>query len=217
MASGLENLEDLRVRELKGLLRERGLPVSGRKGELIERLRNPPTGPKPKPWQHSDAKKALKKALLDPNSEIHNMSVEEVLETDPRYKQYPKFSKYYKDLKARVKEEKETVNIDDLAAKLHMMSFPTPCMNAQGYLNWKGHPAKALLEADVANGLNEMGPKKLQLTRIEYQEFSLRIFTKRMAREVDKQRSAAYWADARNKEGMKKYLKDLKKRAAEMV
>ena len=144
------------------------------------------------------------------------MSIEEVLETDQRYKQYPKFSKYYKDLKESVKEEKETVNIDDLAAKLHMMSFPTPCMNAQGYSNWKGHPAKALLEVDVANGLNEMGPKKLQLTRIEYQEFSLRIFTKQMAREVDKQRSASYWADARNKEGMKKYLKDLKKRAAEI-
>ena len=76
---------------------------------------------------------------------------------------------------------------------------------------------KVLFEVDVANGLNKMGPKKLQLTRIEYQEFSLRIFTKQMAREVDKQRSAVYWADARNKEGMKKYLKDLKKRAAEMV
>lgn len=209
------SLENLKLKELQARLKEKGLPVSGRKAELIERLRNPPTGQKPKPWQHSDAKKTLKKALLDPNSDIHNMSVKEVLETDPRYKQYPNFKIYYKDLKAKVEEEREAVKIDDLAAKMHMMSFPTPHMNARGYPNWKGHPAKPLLEVDVANELHKMGPKKLQLTRSEYKEFSLHLFTKRMAREVDKQRAAAYWADKRNKKGMKKYMQQLKKKAEE--
>ena len=213
----LTPLENLKVKELKALLKERGLPVSGRKAKLIKRLRNPPTGPKPKPWQYSDAKKALKKALLDPSSEIHNMSVGEILETDPRFKQYPNFKKYYKDLKEKVEEEMEAVKMDDLLAKMHMMSFPTPQTNVRGYPNWKGHPAKALLEVDVTNKLHKMGPKKLRETRSEYKEFPLRVFTKKVAREDDKQRSTAYWADKRNKAGMKKYLKEVMKRAAEEV
>ena len=55
------NLEAMTVPQLKALLREKGLPVSGRKTKLIKTLMSPPTGPKPKPRQHSDAKKTLYK------------------------------------------------------------------------------------------------------------------------------------------------------------
>ena len=92
------DLKRMKVPQLKALLKKRGFPVGGAKAELIERLRNPPTGPQPKAWQHSDAKKDLFKALLDPNSGVHGMSTEEVKNSDPRYKQYPYFAKYYKDL-----------------------------------------------------------------------------------------------------------------------
>ena len=44
-------LERMAVAQLKVLLRQKGLPVSGRKDELIERLTNAYTGPKPKAWQ----------------------------------------------------------------------------------------------------------------------------------------------------------------------
>ena len=45
---GVLNLETLKVPQLKALLKEKGLPVSGRKDELIKRLRSLPVGPKPK-------------------------------------------------------------------------------------------------------------------------------------------------------------------------
>ena len=92
-----DGLEKLKVDQLKSLLRKKGLPVSGCKAELIERLRNGSDGgPKPKAWQHSDAKKDLKRALLDPKSPIHKMSIEEIRCSDSRYKQYPKFEIYCK-------------------------------------------------------------------------------------------------------------------------
>ena len=68
------SLKKLTVEQLKTLLRQKGLPVSGRKKELVHRLKNGSKkgGPKPKAWQHSDAKKDLKRALLDPRSHIIN-------------------------------------------------------------------------------------------------------------------------------------------------
>ena len=150
-----DELEGLKVEQLKTLLKAKGLPVSGRKAELIERLRNPPIGLKAKPWQHSGAKKALRRDLLDPTSPIHNMTIEEIREMDPRYKQYPKFAKYYKDLTVKVEREKGVVKIDDLAADMHLNSFPKSYLNSRGYPHWKDHPAKALLEIDIANKLHK--------------------------------------------------------------
>jgi len=61
-------------RTTQNATRQKGLPVSGRKKELVHRLKNGSKkgGPKPKAWQHSDAKKDLKRALLDPRSHIIN-------------------------------------------------------------------------------------------------------------------------------------------------
>lgn len=88
----------------------KGLPVSGKKSELIERLqrmnevkdfipKHANATTKPKPWQRSDAKKELKRALLDPTSSIHKMSVDEIFKSNNNYKQYPNFLEYYKNLK----------------------------------------------------------------------------------------------------------------------
>ena len=115
-----------------------------------------------------------------------------------------------------MEEEKRIVRIDDIAAEEHMKNNPTPEMNARGYQNWKRHPAKALLEVDVANKLHKkMKPKQLRKTRDEYKTIPLPIFGKRLQREVDKQRSALYWAYKRSKKGMQKYLREVDERAAQ--
>ena len=210
----------MKVVALKALLKKKGLPVSGKKAELVERLRTPPSGPKPKAWQYSDAKKALKKDLHDPKSPIHDMSAEAVKSSDPRYEQYPNFEKYYEDLKEKVKAEKILIEADDLAAKMHVMSFPKEYLNERGYPHWDvmgrpPHPAKALLEVDVMNGLHRIKtPKELQKTRREYKEFPRNVFAKKVQKEASKQKLNSFWADKRNKKGMKRYLKDVERRAA---
>jgi hypothetical protein len=68
--------DKMTIKQLKSLLQKKGLPVTGQK--------------KPnKPWQHRTAKKDLKRALLDPKSPIHDMSMEQIHASDNRYKQYP--------------------------------------------------------------------------------------------------------------------------------
>jgi hypothetical protein len=71
-----------------------------------------------------------------------------------------------------------------------------------------------LLEVDVSNDLHkEKKPQELRKTRIEYREFPIDVFAKRVSQEVEKQRAARFWADKRNKSGMKKYLEDVANRA----
>ena len=97
------------VNDLQSLLRKEGLPVSGRKSELIERLVNPLyRGPKPKVWQYSDAKKELKRELLKPSSPLHSMTAKEVQNTSKSFKRYPKFAKYLEEMKKMCKGGKKT-------------------------------------------------------------------------------------------------------------
>ena len=210
-------LEKMTVNQLKPLLRQKGVPVSGRKAELISRLLNGYTGPKPKPWQHSQAKKDLKRALLDPTSPIHKMTVEEIRKSDDRYTKYPNFEKYYRDLKEHVEAEKEQVKQDDATAERHMANNPRSHLNKRGYPHWDTHAAKALLGVDVANGMHQkMKPLQLRNARNAYTEFPADVFTKRVHREVSKQKGAEFWAHKRNKRGMKKYLKEVALRSNEV-
>ena len=59
-----------------------------------------------------------------------------------------------------------------------------------------------------------MKPSKLYLKRKEYQEFPADIFRVRLNKEVDKQRGLKYWAHKRNLDGMKRHLKEIEERAA---
>ena len=217
--NGPKQLEDMTVKQLQKILAEKGLPVSGTKTALIVRIKNGSKGgPKPPAWQHSDAKKDLKKSLLDPMSPIHKMSIEQIHESDERYQQYSleKFAEYYKKLQQHVAEEKERVMSDDIAVARFLKNNPRSALNKRGYPHWDTHIAKKLLEVDVRNKLHEkMSPSILRKTRDAYKEFPANIFVKRVNREVTKQREARFWAYKRNKEGLRKWLEEIDRRAEE--
>ena len=90
-------LQALTVEKLKVKLKERGLKVSGRKQELIDRLlgREVPKTNKVE-WKKSKAKCLLKKLLLDKESHIHGKAVEEIHASHEWFQDYPldKFEKY---------------------------------------------------------------------------------------------------------------------------
>lgn len=211
----LDDLSKLKVPELKSRLKKKGLPVGGRKNDLIERLRKYPNGyQKPKAWQYSNARKKLKRDLLSPTSSIHNMGVGDIWKSDTQYQQYPNFPKYYKDLKKQVEAEKKQAHLDDVKAERHIRNNPQSHLNKRGYPHWHNHPAKEFLEVDVANKLHErMSRSKLRETRSAYMAFPADVFTKRVNREAEKQKAVQFWAYKRNKRGMKKYLQDVAERA----
>ena len=221
--NGIDNnqsLEKLTVKQLRQLLKEKGCVVSGKKDELIERLKSKAAvaadssgkacSKKPKQWQHSTAKKELKRALLDPTSAIHNMSVDEIRNSRNIYKQYPNFPKYYRTLKALVEAEIEQVKADDIAVEEHLRNNPRKLLNRRGYPHWDTHAAKKKLAFDIANKVHErMTPCNLRSTRDEYKEFPPKVFAKRVSSEVAKQRAVQFWAVKRNKKGMAKYLENI--------
>ena len=209
------NLEALTNPQLKDLLKLRDLPVSGKKADLIARLKTYSGRPKPsKKWANSQAKKDLKKALLDPNHPFHTMAPDAVHNSDEKYQQYPLFKEYFVEMKKRVAEEKERVKMDDAMVKEHLLMFPRAPLNKRGYPHWDGHPAQEWLQVDVANGLHEeMKPRHLRKTRECYKEFPKKVFAKRVYAEEARQKAAGFWADKRNKKAMKRYLQDVQARA----
>ena len=197
--------------------------MSGTKAELINRVMQSsseydgraraPTVPsrKPKPWQHSIAKKQLKQALLDPTSKLHTMSVSEIQQSNDQYKQYPNFPKYYQALQLQIKEEKLQVKADDIAAADQLRKNPRHPLNKRGYPHWDSHSAKQLLERDIANKVNEqMSPQQLRMTRDAYKEFPPKVFAQRVQAEKSKQRAASFWALKRNREGIVRHMNKLK-------
>ena len=74
--------EDMKVSQLRQLLKDKGLPVSSRKSKLIKQLERLPTKKTEKAWQHSKDKKRLKQALLNDTLPIHNMSIKEVCNSE---------------------------------------------------------------------------------------------------------------------------------------
>lgn len=176
-------------------------------------------GAKPKQWRYSEEKKELSKKLLDPTNPIHGMSISEVYESDPNYKQWElkKFQKYYKDLGETIKKRKQRADLDNVAVAEHKHSFPRGAMNNRGYPYWDTHPAKELLEVDVYKKVHEsMTREALRLSRKEYTEFPKEVFTKRVNREIYKQSSATYWGLKRSKKGLQRYLKSLEERACKL-
>lgn len=144
------------------------------------------------------------------------MTTYEAHQSDEKYKQYPLFPEYFVEMKKKVAEEKKSVEIDELAVKVHLMHFGESTHTKRGYPKWGRHGAKKLLQDDVAAGKHKtMPPRELRMTKPEYQEFPGHVFTKRVNGEKSKQLSAAFWADKRNKKGMKKYLQEVAAKANE--
>ena len=196
---------------------KKGLNKLGIKKVLIDRLmgKEPVKDKKAQPWQHCEARKDLKKQLGDPNSSIKGKSVPEIYQSDKRYEEWglKKFEKYYKSLEENVERKKRRVKLDDIAAAEHKKNFPRNAKNKRGYPHWNTHPAKELLETDIANGLHkEKKPSKIRMTRDEYKVFPKAVFGKRVHREITKQSAAKFWAIKRNKKGMKKYLESIERR-----
>lgn len=207
---------NLKVKELKKLLKERNLKVSGRKHELVSRLEINDAEQsgvvtkvwKEERWSDSVAKAILLKCLLDENSKIHIMTSEQVQDSHPAFKPYPtnRFAANLDNLRASVKRTKETTLQDEKDFKLQQTLFPRSERTSRNKLFWDTHKASSSAKVDVAEGkLEYMSPSELRLTRTEYQDFNVLDFCKYCQQEKRTLREKPYWIPLRNKTGLEKH------------
>ena len=216
--------DKMTIKQLKPLLKERGLPVGGRKAETIQRLveyknghqtrRHTSSDAKKKKvpdWRTSPAKAFLLKCLMDDKSKIHALTAEEIYKIHPDFKlyAYKNFETNLANLKAAVNKIKKYNEEDERDFNQQQLMFPRKPHTSRGEPFWDTHLANQSLQEDVKSGkADEMVPRKLWETRPEYREFSKKVFGQHVKQEKRSQREKPYWVPRRNKEGMKRHQED---------
>ena len=94
------------VTVLKEHLRARGLPVSDRKAELINRILTGKPAKKVEAWQKSEARGLLVKLIYSNKSGINRISAEDMYESNEifRYYKLEKFREYLLTIRASSKK-----------------------------------------------------------------------------------------------------------------
>lgn len=135
---------------------------------------------------------------------------QDVFQEDELLRQYPNnCADRLRRLKNTIRGNIEKIAFDDKAAAAHKVLFRSSAINNRGNLRLHGHPAKKLLELDVAAGKTKgVRPAALRETRDEYKEFTNnKQWCKAVNKEQEKQRKEGFWADKRNREGQKRHMK----------
>lgn len=165
------------------------------------------------PWASSLAKAFLYKLLKDPEAPLEGMSATEIYNLHPVFRQYNfgNFKTNCASLKEKVASDRRTAMVETEAFESDMKLYKRKELTVGGYPFWHLHPAKALLEEDVKDGLaDKFTPKEMRMTRKEYQAFPLHVFRSHVHQEKRKQREGAFWAHKRNMKGLKKHEEEVK-------
>lgn len=124
------------------------------------------------------------------------MTVDEVWESHPIFKQYPlaDFKTYYKNMVKLTDGRRKQLKRDVEIFREHMILFPRASLTSRGKPFWDTHPANSLLVEDTSSGrAKEFKPKALWESREEYQVFDLDDFRKHIYQERSKQLAGPYW------------------------
>ena len=129
-------------------------------------------------WRHSEAKKLLKKNII--NKKIPpTMKAREVYEMEEEYKKWPykNFPTNLKNLRAAIKKDYDRAKEDLEAYKKDRETLKKLRANDPPQLLWHKSEACGLLKQDIYDGKHKlMKPRDLYLSRKEYQLFDLETF-----------------------------------------
>jgi hypothetical protein len=102
--------------------------------------------------------------------------------------------KSLQSLQDRADEDQEAV-LHDLAA------FPRSPVHPRGHPRFDGSAAQRLLKQLVDNGEDEgLLPKEIWLTRLEYQEFPLKVFRDHVSQERRRRYAKSFWLNKNKKD-----------------
>jgi hypothetical protein len=139
---------------------------------------------------------------------LARMSAKEIWQSDQLFQQYEfeKFKEYLKNMAHRTTARKKQLRDEYQAYLSDMEQLPMRDATARGYPFWNTHEASKLLEKDEMSGkATELKPKQLWKSRLEYQDFPLRVFRKHIYQLRSKRLAAPFWQYKRNKNAQKNY------------
>jgi len=155
-------------------------------------------GPKPTPWQHSEAKQILKKDIVE-GRVTDEMDPEEVFEMHGGlYHEYEfkNFKTNLGDLKEALKKQFGKAVSDHLALWNDITHRPRngPTDSTRPCPRWEGSEAERLLKLDMEEGLHEqMRPSDLFFSRPEYAPWPLEVFRDHIYQGSRSELETPYW------------------------
>ena len=169
----------------------------------------------PVPWANSKAKVYLLDELTKGDQSSHRFWVNtpaEVWASETQFREYNKtnFCNNLRSYKKKVRVQTTSIKFDDEATKQHNILFRSSQSNKNNRGNplLHKHPAKKLIELDVAAGKAAgRKPAELKGDRPEYADIGTQQFCKAVNNERQKQRGEKFWAPKRNKEGALRHIK----------
>ena len=144
--------------------------------------------------------------------EMDHVSAEDLFDW---YKKMPEFEDVvFQQFKERLADHRkqsapnrEMARRDKEACRKDRGIFPRNTRNSRSELCFDVHPAKKLLQMDVAKGVHKrLTPSKLRRTRPAYMEFKYRIFKHRIYQEERRSKFLNYLEQKREKERPKSSL-----------
>lgn len=128
-----------------------------------------------------------------------SMDVESIYADQQEYRQYVwnNFKTNCNNLRASIAAEIGRANEDaaNLAADMSLHP-PNATVGEDGsiYRRWAGSDAERLLKDDVDHGRHlSLTPSQLRNSRLEYQEWPLKVFRDHITQEVRSRKTQAYW------------------------
>ena len=98
---------------------------------------------------------------------------------------FSQFEARLKDHRRQLKGDLRRSILEEAAYIRHFPLHPKKYRDSKGNLIFDLHQAKQLLRQDIANNSHlNLTPRQFQKTRVEYQEFDLKVFKRRIYQEV---------------------------------
>jgi hypothetical protein len=168
----------------------------------------------PAPWTtrkgKSKAYLLLYKILMDDSRP--KMSVDTLWKSHELFHCYSfqDFTKYHKEMVVYVEKRKALVGQEEADFQHDVELFPRKAKTSRGQPFWDTHPAAKLLHDDIKSGrVASMKPAEIKASRLEYEPFDDKDFTKKVDQERSKQRTAPYWRMKKKKEQRKKLEEEM--------
>jgi hypothetical protein len=168
----------------------------------------------PPKWATSKARELLEKDLLSGRIPLERWTAANVynLPDRPEFRlfEYKKFVTNLRNLRKRIKEQKQDATAAALALAHDRVIYPVAAVNGVnnhqgGAPRWEGSLAQKWLNDDIDEGKHEMmQPMQLRQTRLEYMKFDKVIFGKHIHQEVKTRKFIIYLKEKQEKKKKKK-------------